>query len=196
MYPLHLPHSSPSCWDPKKETAGALWWQLSPRWKESRRQCLCVVCSTDDTCSTNCWLSDTRQFHSSHMYLLGVIHKKVSHIPKSRLHFKTTTTTTTPMNEHSKNNEEKIQRVGFLCLATSSEAPSGPAYRNTGHQWCWCMLFIETDLSALSRYPLSPFPKYRGGKLLLTGHYNISSMKSLCIPTLYLWIDTKKSPPH
>ena len=56
----------------------------------------------------------TRQFHRSHMYLLGVIHKKVAHIPKSRLHFKTATTTTTPMNEHSKNNEEKIQRVGFL----------------------------------------------------------------------------------
>lgn len=93
------------------------------------------------------WLPDS--FHSFHMYLSGVIHKKVAQITKVRL-----TKQLPPEIYILRTMKRKIQRVG----STDS---------NTWHRWCWCMLLSkETDVSRLSTYYLHslqiPFPNILG----------------------------------
>lgn len=91
-----------------------------------------------------------RQFHSFHVCLSGVIHKKVAQITKVK--FKKQQLP--PEMYILRTMKRKIQRVG----STDS---------NTWHRWCWCMLLSkETDVSRLSTYYLhsleAPSPNILG----------------------------------
>lgn len=52
---------------------------------------------------------------------------------------------------------------------------------------------MGTDLSWLSKQPISPLPIYSEEKLLLTRHYNKLPIRILYIPILFLWTDTYNS---